>query len=341
MMGKAGIVFRVTILVLTGLIIMSAGSCRRKSRLLVDLSEVSVNPTFHHFEEALFEIPDTLFFEQFPEIYTKFAPLFMQREPDSLLIAEMLIFSNEPRYVELYDKKREVLGDLGREIEEIINVLKHYRYYYPEAPDHEIYTHISGLDMSLIQSPVILNDTLAIISTDLFLGEEYEPYVFVGIPEYRRRWMIPGQVAPEFARQLAFLKAGSPENAETLLEQMVFQGKILYFIDAMMPRLEDTAKVRYTKKQLQWCLDNQRHVWAYIINNQMLYSTDHNHAKLLILDAPFTAVFSETAPGRIGHWVGWQIVRKYMDKNPGVSLQALMSEHDAQKILTESGYKPR
>lgn len=340
-MKDSGNIFRVAILVFATLIMLTAGSCKRRSRLLVDISEVHVSPAFYHFEEALFEIPDTLFFKRFPEIYPDFAPLFMQREPDSLLISEMLIFSSEPRYIELYEKKREVLGDMGREIEEVISVLRHYHYYYPDSPDHDIYTHISGLDMSLMQSPVILNDTLAIISTDLFLGKEFEPYVFVGIPEYKRRWMIPGQIAPEFARQLAFLKAGSPENAETLLEQMVFQGKILYFMDAMLPRLDDTAKVRYTKRQLQWCFDNQRHVWTYIINNQMLYSTDHNHAKLLILDAPFTAVFSESAPGRIGHWTGWQIVRRYMDKNPGVTLMELMQEHDAQKILTASGYKPK
>lgn len=325
------------------LLIMAVGfsSCSKRNPLIVDISEVAIAPEFYHFEEALFEIPDTLFFDRFPGIYPDFSPLFMQRELDSLLIAEMLIFSTEPRFIELFEQKSEVIGDMQKEKSEIINILKHFRHYYPEASDHTIFTHISGLDMHLIHSPVILNDTLAVISTDLYLGKDYEPYQYVGIPEYKRRWMTPEQIAPEFARQLAFLKAGSPEYAETLLDQMIYQGKTLYFLDAMMPRAHDTTKIRFTKQQLDWCVSNQRHVWAYIINNQMLYSSEQSHNKLMIQDAPFTPVFSELSPGRIGHWIGWQIVRRYMEKNPGTTLEMLMNEYDSQKILTESAYKPR
>ena len=40
-------------------------------------------------------------------------------------------------------------------------------------------------------------------------------------------------------------------------------------------------------------------------------------------------------------WLGWQIVRKYMEENPKVTLAQLMAEKNAQKILTESKYKPK
>jgi hypothetical protein len=40
-------------------------------------------------------------------------------------------------------------------------------------------------------------------------------------------------------------------------------------------------------------------------------------------------------------WVGWQIVRKYMQENKDVTLQQLMAQKDAQYILNGSKYKPK
>ncbi|MFO7723543.1 MAG: DUF2268 domain-containing putative Zn-dependent protease, partial [Bacteroidales bacterium] len=177
--------------------------------------------------------------------------------------------------------------------------------------------------------------------TDFFLGSDFGPYQMVGIPAYKRIWMEPSQIAVELARELAMLRAGMPDEVETLLDQMVFEGKILYFLDAMMPTAPDSVKIRYTASQLRWCEENQRHVWAYMVNNQMLYSSDQNHAKLMIQDSPFTPVFTEASPGRLGHWFGWQIVKKYMQKNPDLTIVDLMEDQDAGKILNGSGYKPK
>lgn len=322
------------------LLILTPG-CGKKNPLSVDISDIEVKPHYLHFEDALFAIPDSLFFKDFPKIYPEFSALFSQPEADSLLTAEMLLFATEPRFIELFHRKQKVMGDFGKEKQAIGKVLQHYRYYYPEAADHEIITHIPGLDLSLIHMPITLNDTLAVICTDFYLGRDFEPYEFVGIPAYKRAWMEPSQIALEFARQLAFMKAGTPDMAETLLDQMIYQGKILYFMDAMMPEAHDSLKIRYSKAQLEWCEKQQRHVWGYLISNNMLFSSDQNHSKLMILDAPFTAAFTEQSPGRLGQWFGWQIVRRYMKKNPDLSVAELMMEQDSRKILNGSGYKPK
>jgi hypothetical protein len=57
-------------------------------------------------------------------------------------------------------------------------------------------------------------------------------------------------------------------------------------------------------------------------------------------DAPFTATISQESPGRLGTWVGWQIIKSYMDENTDVSLQQLMKTTDYQLILNKSGYQP-
>jgi len=333
-------VIRGLIMLLWVAVLLSSG-CGKKNPLDVDISDIAVEPRFAHFDEALFSIPDEQFFDEFPAVYKQFSDLFIADKPDSALIAEMLLFKSEPRFAELYERRMAVLGDMTVEKTAITDVLRYYRYHFPDATIPAIYTHIVGLDLSLLQASVLVTDTMAIISTDFYLGEDFEPYSFVGIPAYKRRWMIPSQIAPEFARQLGFLKAGTPDMAESLLEQMVFQGKMLYFLDAMMPKVHDTTKIRYSDRQLEWVNRNQRHVWAYLVNNQMLYSSDLNHSKMMIQDSPFTPAFTEESPGRLGHWFGWQIVRRYMERNPGVTMQELLMITDAQKILKESGYKPQ
>jgi hypothetical protein len=57
-------------------------------------------------------------------------------------------------------------------------------------------------------------------------------------------------------------------------------------------------------------------------------------------DAPFTSPVSQESPGRLGTFIGWQIVKGYMEKNDKLGLKDLMNEENFQKILENSGYRP-
>jgi hypothetical protein len=152
--------------------------------------------------------------------------------------------------------------------------------------------------------------------------------------------MTPDHIVPEVMKALA----GSiyPENpsAMTLLEQMTEAGKTQYWLDAMLPDYPVYLRFSYTQGQVDWITKNEPHIWAAIIENNMLYSTDGKNARVFLADGPYTTEFGKETPPRMGEWIGWQIVKSYMDKNPGVTLEQLLAEKDAQKILTLSGYKP-
>jgi hypothetical protein len=133
-----------------------------------------------------------------------------------------------------------------------------------------------------------------------------------------------------------------PENtaAMTLLEGMLESGKRMYLADALIPELPDDLKLEYTKKQIEWVRKNESHVWAAIIENNLLYSTDGQYFRMFLADGPYTNEFSKDSPPRLGNWIGLQIIRAYMQKNSDLTLAQMMDEKDAQKILTLSGYKP-
>jgi hypothetical protein len=84
-------------------------------------------------------------------------------------------------------------------------------------------------------------------------------------------------------------------------------------------------------------------MWAYFLDQGLLYETDNIKMQKYLCEAPFTPGIgekNESAP-KLAVWTGWQIVRAYMDKHPEVSLQQLMADNDAQEILNESKYRPK
>ena len=86
---------------------------------------------------------------------------------------------------------------------------------------------------------------------------------------------------------------------------------------------------------------NEGKIWAHFIEKSLLYETNHFKIIKYTGERPNIPEIGKQCPGRIATWVGWQIVRKYMAENPNVTLQQLMQETDAQKIFTQSRYKPK
>jgi len=60
-----------------------------------------------------------------------------------------------------------------------------------------------------------------------------------------------------------------------------------------------------------------------------------------IADAPFSKFYLQLdreSPGRLGQYIGWQIVRAYMNNNDIAFLD--MMKKDAAEIFNKSNYKP-
>ena len=58
-----------------------------------------------------------------------------------------------------------------------------------------------------------------------------------------------------------------------------------------------------------------------------------------VTDGPKTQELSETAPGNIGQFTGWQIIKAYMKSNKKLTIQELM-ETPAMNIFNEVSYNP-
>ena len=152
--------------------------------------------------------------------------------------------------------------------------------------------------------------------------------------------MFPAKLVSDVAYAWAITEFEKTNKATNVLGNMIHQGKLMYFVDAMLPAMDDTLKIGYTAKQLEWCKTNELQIWTFLIEKKMLYSNKRMDIVRYFNDAPYTNGFPLKSPGRTGVWIGWQIVRQYMNKHPEVTLQQLMQNSHYQQILNDSGYFP-
>jgi hypothetical protein len=98
----------------------------------------------------------------------------------------------------------------------------------------------------------------------------------------------------------------------------------------------------FTKQKYDWSITNEEQVWKYFIENNLLYSTETKLNKRFLEAAPFSKFYlseDKNSPGRIGQWIGLQIIRSFMDNND-VSLSDLLIKNE-EEIFKNSKYKPR
>lgn len=218
---------------------------------------------------------------------------------------------------------------------ELVNAFKRYRYHFPEKPLPDVYTCISGFNESAFVAEGLIG-----ISLDKYLGNDVSYYSMLGLPRYKQRKMVPEMIPSDAVYVWALGEFEMDPKASTLLDHMIHQGKIIYFMKAMLPLTSDTLITGYTKKQLKWCSDNEAQMWTYLIERDMLYSTKQMDIVRYMNDGPQTNGFPPESPARTGAWLGWQIVKQYMRKNPDTTLRRLMDNNNYQEILHKSAYLP-
>jgi gliding motility-associated lipoprotein GldB len=232
-------------------------------------------------------------------------------------------------------------GNMAKQEAELTDAFRRIKYYYPKKSIPKVYAYFSGF-----KAQTSVGDGYFGIGLDLFLGADsrFYPALTEVFPRYISRRFTPenisSRVVEGMAREDMFPKS---ENDKTLLSKMVYNGKILYFMDQILPDVADSIKIGYTTQQIKWCTDFKSTIWAYLLEQNLLYETDDQKIQTYINEAPFTPQLGEhnqSAP-KLGVWTGWQIVREYMDRHPDVTLQQLMNNQDAQKILNDSKYRPK
>ncbi len=322
------------------ILILSSGC--KDNRLDVDVSDVEIKLDIKHFEEDLFEnklvdyVKTKKKYGYFIDDYTMGI---LGLQGDSITaFNQMLELKNVLSFKNVYKDVHEKYKDFKPYEDELTNAYRHFRYYYPNEKIPSIITFTSNF--SFYMNPV--GDGYIGISLDMHMGETYKVYDYVNIEQYWRKVLTPQTIVTYHMMAHANDLFSSTNTGETLLDEMVYYGKLLYFLDATLPKVPDEAKIGMTKAEFEWCKAEEKNIWAFLVKEKYLYETDGKKYEKLIKEGPKTILSGvpEGAPAMLGRYIGWMIVKQLMKENPDITLQDLMKNKDAKGIMQQSGYKP-
>jgi hypothetical protein len=307
------------------------------------LAKVPVTVEVQRFEQDLFSINDENFNEKILFLqakYDEFFTLFCNNiievgTPDSLNFKPKLLeFLSDTSVRQGYEKSQIVFADTKKLDATFTLAFKRFRLHFPHDSIPQVYTFVAGFNQS-----VILADGVVAVGLDKYLGADFAPYAQMGFYRYLLRNMYPEKMPNDAIR--FFAGALFPSPTGTVLQRIVWEGKLLYFAKQMLPNEPDSSLFGFSHRQIKNCLDNEAYMWDVLVRNQLLFSQNYRDIREMSEEAPFTLRFSQEAPGRAGNWIGYRIVSEYMRHNRDVTLPQLMTNYNAQEILDKSRYNPR
>ncbi len=318
--------------------LLFVSSCKT-DRKEVDVSQVDINIHAVRFENDLAENVGNLSwlkgkYGSFFDLYTY--QLLQLGTPDtSLLKTRLEDFIHDPDITAISADAKSMYLDFTETDAQLTDAFRHYKFYFPGKSVPEVVTFISGFNYAVVSADSTLG-----IGLDMYLGSDSKYYPSLQLPIYKIRKMRKEYIVPDAMRGWGQSEWEQDPAQTDLLSQMIYLGKIQYFIDRMMPETPDTIKFGYTSAQLQWCEMSEKAIWSFLIDHKLLFSSEASQIGKFVNDGPTTNGFPKESPGNIGSWMGFRIVKAYMDKFDKVTLAQLMEEKDAKKIFRDSNYKP-
>jgi len=330
------------IAIITLLMVILAISCSNNKRFEIKNSETEVlqlirfDSLLLHADTSDLSNEVKRFYRDYPEFMPYFAEQIMGVNPTDTLEVVRLIkaFRTNKEFEKVNADVRKTFENTDLIQSNIAIAYQYLNQYFPEIKTPPVYFFVSGFNRS-----IILEDEFVGIGLDMYLGNNYPKYEEITY-KYMIYNMRPASIAPDLISAILFRHFKFDSDQERLLENMLYRGKVMYLLSVIMPEINPNDIMGYTRMQWEWCRKYEDKIWNTIVKQKDLYSTDQLLQNKYLNDAPFTSPVSQESPGRLGTWIGWQIIQSYMENNTDITLQKLMETTDYQQILNNSEYNP-
>lgn len=316
---------RIYLLLILGLIL---ASCNNDSKLETEIAKIDADFNLERFDQA--ELNTTP--KELQKLKQGYPFLFAGQTPDSIWVNRL----NDTLQNEILKEVQTILPDLKEVKLGLENMFQHIKYYDKTFSVPKVVTLTNFVDY---RNSIIVNDTLVLIALDNYLGGDHKFYQ--NIPKYLAANLRENQIVPDVAENFAEQYIFQTER-KTFLDEMIYFGKILYFKDLMIPFKSDASKIGYTEEEIEWAEANETPIWSYFVEKELLYSTDPKLPNRFIADAPFSKFYLELdnqSPGRLGQYIGWQIVRAYANNTDVKPIDVL--QKTPEEIFRKSKFKPK
>jgi hypothetical protein len=290
-----------------------------------------------HLEKAFFSLKTPADAQGFLNAHPAFARYYLQRQPANEKELETTLpqLATNGALQQLGRETAAAFADSAALTHELGEMFRRVHYYFPDFRVPPTATYVSGF----LGKDIYVNDSLLVLSLDWFVGPKASKRP--DLPQYMLRRYTPAGLLPLLTQNISSKYNRHELTANTMLDAMVHEGKALYFASQMLPCAPDSLLMGYTQREMVGLEGNEGRVWAHFLEKNLLYSTTPFLLQKYVGERPNVPEIDKTCPGRVGQWLGLQIVRKYVAEHPEVSLSRLMAERNAQRILNESHYRPK
>ena len=346
---SATILFPKNALLLSSLVLTLFAACNsgadQEQPPTPDVSGVQVNAMIKRFDQDLFAMDTTRFLESMQILsakYPAFLPFFIKEvahdptQPQEKAEEALYGFVTAQQVRRLNDSCQSAFPNMNAFQPELTQLLKYFKYYYPQRQEPVTVTAVT----EFIGNVAWVNDTTMLVGLDFFLGKDFEGYNPDIFPQYLRNQFTKENMVVKYALELA-KSVVPPPTQDHILDHMISNGKILYIMDCLLPLVPDSIKMGYTSEQWNGCIANEQGIWARLLDMKVLYEPLGAKNMKIVTDGPSTDNVFQEAPGQVGNWMGWQIVKAYMKRFPQTDLNELANLTDAQQFVEKAKYKPR
>ena len=309
------------------LIISCIISCGDNPKVNPDIAGTSIDFELKRFDVALAQSAPS----DIAKLKKEYPYFFSQRFDDAYWTAKM----NDTVQKEIEQevaKEFSLLDETGSDLELLF---KHIKYYYPEASIPKTIMVATDVDY---RNKVILNDSLLFVSLSTYLGADH--FFYHGIARFHTKNFRKEQIAVDVAH--AFAKAQvPPSQSPQFMAQIIYEGKKLYLMQQLLSQKPLHEVLSYTSEELDFARANEVNIWEYFVRKELLFSTDRKLLTRFVDPAPFSKFyldFDNETPGRIGRYIGYQIVSSFM-KNNDYSIKTMLLQ-DAETLFNNAKYKP-
>lgn len=343
--------------ILCGFLLVLVFACNPKQDTNIpDVSDIDVDVDITRFEQLLLKDTsiDAVRLQQLRDQYPAFSQIFFEYiipKPDDIIttddpeqkLADLNSWIAHPKTRWLYDTIQQIYPDLKDLETQLTTAFKFAKYYFPEKETPKFYSTISDFGyFPFIYAEDSLRDGIG-ISLEMFAGEKFPYLLHTGLNNAFSDYLTRSYNKDHIVRRVLEVwlddMMGLP-NGNRLIDIMVFNGKRLYVMKSLMPEVHDSVIMDYPSEKLKWAINNERNIWTQFTADKLLYETSMNKIQKLIGPAPSSPGMPRESPGNTGSFIGWQIIKAFMQQHPEMTLKDLLTETDTQKILDESKYKP-
>lgn len=263
-------------------------------------------------------------------LYTR--SLYRAFAEDTAFVNHLFYIYSHPDSKKFYQEVIESYGDLADLEKQFGEAFARIKEQYPDFKSPKVVATFTGLE-----NDVYVSDSVVYIALEAFAGPKatYRPQQ----PNYILQRYDKEFIVPTVIRFISDKYNRSNEADDSLLGDMMYFGKAFEFTASILPNTKPSVIIAYPDSSMVQVKNAESIIWAHFLDNELLYEKNRRIKERYIGERPNVPEIGPACPGRIGQWLGWQIVQAYREENPDVTLAQLMEKTDIQEILRSSKYR--